>query len=155
MKLRLNPHLLSVEAGRIGEEIVREWLRERHYAFVDGWGLNWLNGSDDFFVRYPEAGEQFASFFENEDSDKIRALMDQFNSRRIHYKDSGVTTGIPDFIAKMPRLTFIEAKTNGADVSPRQRAFLQLAKKYGFDSVVVRVNVKFVCSAPRFEKLYR
>jgi hypothetical protein len=112
----------------MGEEVAREWLRERHFEFIDSWGLQWLTGSNDFFERHPEAGEQFASFFAGEDCDKIRALMAQFNSERIRYKDSGVSGGESDLIAKMPRLTFIEVKTNGADVSPRQRAFLKLAK---------------------------
>jgi hypothetical protein len=52
------------------------------------------------------------------------------------------TAMMPDLLARMPNLTFIEIKVNNSKLESRQKLFLEVAKADGFDSKIARVLVK-------------
>jgi hypothetical protein len=52
------------------------------------------------------------------------------------------TAMMPDFLVRMPNLTFLEIKVNNSKLESRHKLFLIIAKVDGFDSKIARVISK-------------
>lgn len=107
--------------------------------------------------RYRKEIQATRRFFEGkrEEEDRMktfmaemRQLQRQLNAERMqrikeptqdHWGSH--TAMIPDFLARLPGLTFIEVKTNNSKVEARQALFLGKAREYGFGAKIARVSL--------------
>jgi hypothetical protein len=108
----------------IGEKVVVDWLTSSNYPFIHFGYHGWAS----YLTPYND----WEDFLKPEEKERVLSLFDEL--RGIKYRR-------PDFLARMPELTFLEVKVNKFETPKKQKAFLALAKKYGFETKMACLNV--------------
>ncbi len=119
---------ISNELGAIGEKVVADWLTSNNYPFIHfgyhGWAGPMFRSTYDW---------EETEFLTSEEKERVHSLFD--NLRRIRYKR-------PDFLVRMPELTFLEVKVNKFEMPRKEKAFLALAEKHGFEARMACVKIE-------------
>lgn len=120
--------IISNELGSIGEKVVADWLLLNDHPFIHFGYHHWVG---PVFCSADDWGE--TKFLTSEEGERLNSLFDEL--RRIRYRR-------PDFLARMPELTFLEVKVNKFEMPRKEKAFLALAKKHGFEARMACVKVE-------------
>jgi len=98
----------------------------------------------DFFSKKRREEKRVQMFMQ-----KMREMRRKLNDEREKELKGGSlhrwgshTSMMPDLLARMPNLTFLEIKVNNSKLESRQKLFLKIAKVDGFDSKIARVLLK-------------
>ncbi len=125
---------------------------ENYQEYVKDWEYR-IQKTHDFFGRKRREEKRVHVFMQ-----KIRETQRKLNdermkeSERLYGSDEALhhlgshTAMMPDLLARMPNLTFLEIKVNNSKLEPRQKLFLKIAKADGFDGKIARVLLKSTTS---------
>lgn len=127
-EIRKQPKRLSTnisnELGMIGEKVIVDWLTANNYSFIHFGYHGWAS--------YLPLYDDWEDFLKPEEKERLLCLFNEL--REIKYRR-------PDFLARMPELTFLEVKVNKFEMPKKEKAFLALAKKYGFETKMACLNI--------------
>ncbi len=116
---------ISNELGMIGEKVVVDWLTSSNYSSIHFGYHGWAS--------YLPLYDDWEDFLTSEEKERVLSLFDEL--RGIKYRR-------PDFLTRMPELTFLEVKVNKFEMPKKQKAFLVLAKKYGFETKMACIKIE-------------
>jgi hypothetical protein len=140
----------------------RGWLKEEYRQFYDV--RQAVSDTYDFLQYYRSRIQETHCFFNRkreeekrvkEFMNRLRGMQRKLNDERMNYLKSlyrndeeaghhwgSHTAMMPDLLVRMPKLTFVEVKSNYSRLESRQKLFLTIAKRHGFDTKIARVSVR-------------
>lgn len=133
---------ISSELGRIGEEVVKDWFKRKGYSFMPASSISLELESQvrsvPTYVNNQFVGlrsvefsnkmlvEKTKKFFTREELKRLKVFLNDFyklkleSDEELRGLDLNRSNSYPDFIARIPELTFIEVKVNQATQTPTE-----------------------------------
>ena len=130
--------------GSIGESIVVEWIEDQKLAWLRGKDLMALDRRfielphNDVMYRVTENFRRRISEFCGSEHSRLLGLVREYKTITPPEVNQH---GFPDLIVRANGLTFIEVKTNTANLLQSQRRFMSLARKHAFDCLLARIKL--------------
>lgn len=149
---------ISNELGKLGEKAMEEWFLDNGYDYVHLYNSPFqgafFRNDIEYIVRRPEE-YPWLNKKEIDDLEMLNeSLMDIDFKEGTHREGRGYhhAEKYPDYLAKIPDLTFIEVKVNNAKLQPNQRTFMKYASQLcGIETLVARIKVDITVGDIEFQ----
>ena len=130
--------------GLIGEKLVIEWVEDQRLVWMYGKDLMALDRRlmelphNDVLYR---VSERYRRRIKELCGAEHNRLLDLVREYKVSTTPETNQRGFPDLMVRANGLTFIEVKTNTANLLQSQRRFLSLARNFAFDCLLARVKI--------------